>query len=65
MRGKSANDTGITVFLDADVLTKAVVDFIETTDAKGLPELKAIFSRSIDDAITKAKEELYKLNQRQ
>lgn len=64
MRGQSPNDSGITVFLDADVLTKAVVNFIETTDAQDLPELTALFARSMDDAIAQAKKELAELNNR-
>ncbi len=62
MRGQQPNDSGITVFLNADILTKAVVEFVDMTESEELPELQAVFSKSLDDAIQQAQKALQKYN---
>jgi len=61
-RGKSPNDSGITVFLNADVLTKAMQDVIEITGASMPQGLTATYARTLDEAIEKAKAELARYN---
>ena len=57
-RGKSKNDSGITVFLNANVLTKAMQDVMEMTKMRVPPGLVAVYARTKDEAMEKAQQEL-------
>ena len=64
-RGKSKNDSGITVFLNANILTKAMQDVIEMTKMPMPKGLVAVYARTYDDAIEQARIELQRYKDRQ
>lgn len=61
-RGQHPNDSGITVFLNAEVLTKAMQDVLEMTGAQLPPGLSATYARTLDEAIKQANLELARYN---
>ncbi len=59
-RAEHANDSGITIFLNAQVLTKAMLDFIELKNPQAIPFISLIHAKTYDEAVEKAGQLLIK-----
>jgi len=53
-RATHPNDSGITVFLNAEVLRKAMLDYIKLGDPEAAQFVEFIHAKTIDEALAKA-----------
>ena len=55
-RAKHPNDSGITIFLNAAVLTKAMLDYIKLGDPEAAKFVEFIHAKTLNEALDKATE---------
>jgi len=53
-RATHPNDSGITIFLNAEVLTKAMLDYIQLGNPEAAQFVEFVHAKTLDEAINKA-----------